>query len=133
MNILADEAIEWNVSLMAGRLRAVAAIRARLNTISGFAASSWEETKTQGGSHTPQAEIRIELLERLQFFTSDEIRLSGLLTAADGERGRYCAGLLEGLSGEALRKATGLSHRKMEECRRWLAGIVAESLQEDIP
>lgn len=117
------EAAEWNISLAAKRLRKVAAILERLEALTGYAAPSWG-VRTQGGSHVPQAEVRVELLERLQFFTSDEIRLSELLTAADGERGRYCAGLLVGLSGEALRRRARLSKKALEECRRWLAGIV---------
>jgi hypothetical protein len=123
----ADEALEVAVSRMAKRLRRVAALQARLDKLTGYTTPSLE-VRTQGGDHTTQAELRVELQERLRFYTADEIRLAELLTTADGEKGRYSQALLAGFVGEGLRRRARLSKRAMNECRRWLSGIV-EALQ----
>ena len=80
----------------------------------------------QGGSKAPAAERRAELIEALGGMPPRLVKIAEKLRSyrSDSARGRYVAGLLRGLSGEDLRVETRLSHKAMEENRRWLRSIV---------
>lgn len=117
---------EMSLSCLAPGLRRCVHLLEALDGLSGHAAAQWGDTKTQGGDKTPAAVRRVELLDELKAMPPRLVKIAYLLRGypVKSTKGRYIQGILSGHSGEALRKVTGLSHKKMEGCRRWLRGVV---------
>ena len=116
---------EVAVSCLAPGLRRCTRLLEALDTLPIHAAASWGE-RVQGGDKIPAAVRRSELLGELEAMPPKLVKIAERLRGypVGTARGKYIQGILSGHSGEALRKATGLSRRRMEENRRWLAGIV---------
>jgi hypothetical protein len=116
---------EMALSCLAPGLRRCVHLLESLDGIQAHAAASWGE-RVQGGDKIPAAVRRSELLGELEAMPPKLVKIAERLRGypVGTARGKYIQGILSGHSGEALRKATGLSRRRMEENRRWLAGIV---------
>lgn len=126
---------EMSLSCLAPGLRRCVHLLAALDGIQGHAAAQWGDTKTQGGTKTAAAERLVELKDELRMMPPRLVKVACLLRGypVQSARGRYIQGILSGHSGEALRKAAGLSHRKMEDCRRWLRGVVPSTPGGEMP
>ena len=116
---------EVAVSCLAPGLRHCIRLLESLDELQGHSSPSWSE-RVQGGDKIPAAVRRSELLGELEAMPPRLVKIAERLRGypEKSTRGRCIQGILSAHSGEALRKATGLSRKKMEENRRWLAGIV---------
>ena len=74
----------------------------------------------QGGSFTPVAERRVELLEELKWHYAPFVAIVKIFEAqTDRKRVSYYLGILDGLHGDALLRR-GIGREHLRECRRWL-------------
>ena len=107
-------------------LRRCVHLLALLDSLDGHAVGQWGDVRVQGGSKTPAAERRAELLEELGAMSPKLLRLARKLwgNPPDSPRARYVAALLCGLQGEDLRKAAKLSRERLKDCRRWLRSLI---------
>ena len=117
---------EAAVAAFSPELRRCIQLLEALDSLGGHSTAAWGDVRVLGGSKTPAAERRSELIEALESMPPKLVKVARKIrdNPPDSQRGRYVAGLLRGLSGEDLRRAAKLSGRRMEESRRWLEGIV---------
>lgn len=79
--------------------------------------------RVQGGSFTPVAERRVELLEALEWHYAPFISLVKVCEAqTDRKRVSYYLGILDGLHGDALLRR-GIGRTGLRECRRWFLRV----------
>ncbi|NCB17058.1 MAG: hypothetical protein EOM65_12910 [Synergistales bacterium] len=129
MNFLAISAYEWNVALAGRSIAEAIRILDRLDSLDGYTSPSSRE-RVQGGENVEQAALRAELLDRLQWkFSPMEKALAEAFREATGHRERYALGLIDGLSGEELRKRARLPKAQFHGCRQWLYSLMSSALK----
>ena len=118
-----DEIGRFFESVLAGlgpELSRVKKLLEQLRECDGIGSSPWGE-RVQGGEHTPAAERRLEILERLKWFSPMDIEIVRLFESQrEKKKAAYCLALLDGLSGDAVR-SRGIGAGKQRELRAWLS------------
>ena len=118
---------EVAVAAFAPELTRIIRLLGQLDSLGGHSTAAWGDVRVQGGSSTPAAERRAELLEELEAMSPKLLKVAEKIRGCPPatSKGKYIGGLLRGLSGNDLQQAAGLSDRKMKENRRWLKSIMA--------
>jgi len=122
-------ACEWNIANAGRSIAEAISILDRLDSITGYNSPSSRE-RVQGGENTPAAVARAEMLDRLRWkFSPIERKIAEAFRESTGYRELYALGILDGLSGEALRKRARMPQAKFKACRQWLYGLVDSALK----
>lgn len=118
---------EIAVACLADELRRCVNLLSLLDSLGGHSTAQWGEVRVQGGSKVPVAETRAEVAEALAAMPKKLVKVAEKIRGCPpaSQRGRYVFGLLNGQSGNDLQRSAGLTGSRMEECRRWLKGIMA--------